>query len=275
VIKTPWRPEEVATLRQMYDAGESDEAVAVVLSRSVWSVKGAKKQYRVLRRREAMRCAPPWSESELARFRALYAAGVPNSTIADAMGRTRIAIKRYVTGHGLKRDPSALPEPSLFDTPTERWRPSVEPGYAVSSLGRVMSLRPGKVGLIMRMWRDDEGYEHVTLTRDNVNKRRSVHQLVAEAFLGSRPSPAHEVAHEDGKPWHNVATNLRWATEKENQRDRLRHGTALRTPTGQFLPCRKPVEAADRRSGGAGTARAVEMATGLGVPVRDERGWRP
>jgi hypothetical protein len=51
------------------------------------------------------------------------------------------------------------------------------------------------------------------------------HTLICEAFHGPRPSPAHEVAHNDGVKVHNHASNLRWATPKENAADRSKHGT--------------------------------------------------
>jgi len=55
---------------------------------------------------------------------------------------------------------------------------------------------------------------------------RYIHQLVAEAFLGPRPEGM-DVAHWDGKPGHNAASNLRYASRSENQLDMRRHGTHL------------------------------------------------
>ncbi len=51
--------------------------------------------------------------------------------------------------------------------------------------------------------------------------------MVAEAFIGPSPSPEHTiVAHNDGTRDNNHFSNLRWATPLENQRDRVKHGTA-------------------------------------------------
>jgi HNH endonuclease len=55
--------------------------------------------------------------------------------------------------------------------------------------------------------------------------RAAAHRLVAFAFLGEPPSPKHEVAHNDGVPWHNHYTNLRWDTPRGNYCDRYIHGT--------------------------------------------------
>jgi hypothetical protein len=57
-----------------------------------------------------------------------------------------------------------------------------------------------------------------------------VHPIVCERFNGKRPTPKHEAAHSCGNG-HGGCINgyhLRWATRKENQADRINHGTALR-----------------------------------------------
>ena len=46
-------------------------------------------------------------------------------------------------------------------------------------------------------------------------KRHRVHRLVAEAFLGPRPSQNHTVDHKDRNSKNNRAENLRWATKSE------------------------------------------------------------
>jgi hypothetical protein len=52
---------------------------------------------------------------------------------------------------------------------------------------------------------------------------RRVHQLVAEAFHGSRPDGL-VIRHLDGDKMNNRATNLRYGTSSENAQDRLEHG---------------------------------------------------
>jgi hypothetical protein len=48
---------------------------------------------------------------------------------------------------------------------------------------------------------------------------------VALAFLGPPPTAKHHVAHNDNDPANSVATNLRWATPKENNDDKAKFGT--------------------------------------------------
>jgi hypothetical protein len=67
-------------------------------------------------------------------------------------------------------------------------------------------------------------YLAVTLTRKGRVERRLVHRAVCEAFHGPCPSQYHHCAHGDGDPTNNNASNLRWATVKENVADTRKHG---------------------------------------------------
>ncbi len=111
----------------------------------------------------------------------------------------------------------------------EEWRPVVGwPNYAISSRGRARretAAKGARAGRILVATVSGAGYWAVNLYCDNVMKRNYVHVLVATAFHGPRPSPAHDAAHNDGDKENNTAPNLRWATRKENIRDRTVHGT--------------------------------------------------
>lgn len=86
----------------------------------------------------------------------------------------------------------------------EEWRPCPPaPAYHVSNLGRVRSPR----GRILRPWANPRGYLYVDLSKRC--RGRSVHGLVAEAFLGPRP-PGAEPDHVDHDRTNNAASNLRW-----------------------------------------------------------------
>lgn len=104
----------------------------------------------------------------------------------------------------------------------EVWRPVVgfESQYEVSSLGDVYSLRARRV---MRTWRMRSGYPAVSLTKKLKSKiNRTVHKLVAEAFMGPCPD-GKEVCHNDGDPENNWLGNLRYDTKSANGLDVMRH----------------------------------------------------
>jgi hypothetical protein len=91
--------------------------------------------------------------------------------------------------------------------------------YEVSSLGRV---RNKKSQQILRPGRHSGGYLVVRLYPQG--KVYFIHALVCEAFHGKRPL-RFDVAHNDGQRDNNAASNLRWASRKDNFEDKKRHGT--------------------------------------------------
>lgn len=112
---------------------------------------------------------------------------------------------------------------------TETWRPV--PGYdglyEVSDEGNVRSLhgqygRPGPRPLAQPV--SVRGYQAVTMYRNGGQATCKVHNLVAETFIGPRPSGL-EVRHLDGNPLNNAVSNLAYGTHSENTLDSVRHGT--------------------------------------------------
>lgn len=85
--------------------------------------------------------------------------------------------------------------------------------YKISNLGQVKSL---KYGFSRILKPPKTGYHQITLHKDGFSKRCYVHVLVAEAFIGPRPSDNHVCNHEDGIKLHNDAENLEWITESED-----------------------------------------------------------
>lgn len=112
-------------------------------------------------------------------------------------------------------------------------------GYQASDLGRVRSLDrviirkngiPKSIkGRVLAPQKQPAGYLHVVLGRGN---QWLVHRLVMWAFVGPCPD-GHQVAHNDGDRHNNVLSNLRYATPKENQSDKHRHGTMIVGNTGK------------------------------------------
>jgi hypothetical protein len=116
----------------------------------------------------------------------------------------------------------------------EVWKPVVgwEGFYDVSNLGRVKSLDRVVVwgnglrsiaGRIMSTPLSS-GYPVVVLKRKGVKYHTAVHSLVLKAFVGNRPSRC-QACHFDGDRANAKLSNLRWATQSENEADKKRHGT--------------------------------------------------
>lgn len=111
----------------------------------------------------------------------------------------------------------------------ERWRPvaGFEGAYEVSSHGRVKSLpRTTTKGgfLTPKIARKRGGYPVVGLVMNGKQSTRSIHSLVAEAFIGER-LPGFDIRHIDGNPLNARVENLAYGSRSENNFDAVRHGT--------------------------------------------------
>ena len=102
----------------------------------------------------------------------------------------------------------------------ESWRDVVgyEGVYAVSNMGRVKRIERTNnypAGHILKA-SSIRDYPRVSLTRGAADRKsRTVHTLVAEAFLGMRPK-GREVNHKNGNKADNRVCNLEWVTRSEN-----------------------------------------------------------
>lgn len=125
----------------------------------------------------------------------------------------------------------------------EEWRPvpyqPFDSAYEVSSLGRVRrtlphtNMRWQEPNRIMAPQTRGGGYQFVRMTISNAGKTATVHKMVALAFLGPPPFPNAVVRHLDDVPAHNVVTNLRWGSQKENIADTLVTGHAAIRRVGE------------------------------------------
>jgi len=108
------------------------------------------------------------------------------------------------------------------------------PDYVVSDDGYVWApKRQGAAGGWLKPYFDKYGYPRVVLRVDGKSRTRVIPHLVAEAYIGPRPEGMH-VCHDNGKPWDNRSTNLRYDTPAGNAADRHKHGTRLHGETGNL-----------------------------------------
>ena len=115
----------------------------------------------------------------------------------------------------------------------EQWMPIPNfIGYEASNLGNIRSYRkvgckPGikKHPRVLKPYKINSNYLMLTLRLDSKKSiKKLVSHLVLEAFKMPRPGNA-DACHWDGDRHNNAISNLRWATRKENEMDKTRHGT--------------------------------------------------
>lgn len=102
---------------------------------------------------------------------------------------------------------------------TEEWREIPGTGYFVSSEGRVASNKRSPWRILVGGFA--KGYRKIDMLKNGVQHSVTVHSLVAEAFIGPRPSPKHQVNHKNGVKTDNRAINFEYVTCKENIRHSL------------------------------------------------------
>jgi len=146
--------------------------------------------------------------------------------------------------------PAPGPEP-------ERWMPVAGyPQYLVSNQGRFCK--------ILKPWLDENGYSVVTLNNGSKSgKKRYLHSVVAEAFIGKRP-PGHEVLHGPNGKTDNRASELHYGTRQENIDDMERDGTRLKGDAHQNAKLSVAIVAECRNRYAAGEFLSV-LAAEFGV----------
>lgn len=125
---------------------------------------------------------------------------------------------------------------------SEEWRSVAgQPGYEVSSLGRVRcwlplgrSKAPVTEPRLKRPNVDKDGYFKIGFRHGS--RMVFVHALVCEAFHGPRPDGAVVRHFPDRTRTNCCASNLQWGSPKENSADSIRDGTMRR---GDAHPTRK------------------------------------
>jgi hypothetical protein len=109
---------------------------------------------------------------------------------------------------------------------TEEWRPIFGGSYSVSSAGRVRRETPGRrtsAGKLLALTKMKIGYLSFAPVVNGKNRTTYIHAVVAEAFLGPRPS-GHEINHIDGDKTHNDRSNLEYVSHAANMAHAARIG---------------------------------------------------
>lgn len=101
--------------------------------------------------------------------------------------------------------------------------------YQVSNLGQVKSIsfRNNKIkktrSKILKLTESKNGRIYVMLYKDGKRKNKTVHRLVASAFI-KNPFNYAEINHIDGNPKNNNVSNLEWCDRNYNQKHAYTNG---------------------------------------------------
>jgi hypothetical protein len=97
------------------------------------------------------------------------------------------------------------------------------PGHFISEEGEILSPKNS----VLSQSVDKDGYKKVRITFNGRRVKKSVHRLVAEAYL-PKPANAVMVRHLDDNKSNNHVSNLAWGTALENAADAIRNGRTTR-----------------------------------------------
>lgn len=106
-------------------------------------------------------------------------------------------------------------------------------GYFADELGNIFSMRPHPWNdkpptepRKLKPWIDSEGRYRVTLCDGKRKHKRKVSHLILETFKGACPEGMEACHDPDNNQANNAFANLRWDTHKNNEADKIKHGTS-------------------------------------------------
>ena len=86
------------------------------------------------------------------------------------------------------------------------------PNYSINTDGIVVNT---VTNITKKAWLGKNGYYHVDLYHNNLNKKVAIHRLLALHFIPN-PDNKRTVNHIDGDKTNNALSNLEWASDSEN-----------------------------------------------------------
>lgn len=125
----------------------------------------------------------------------------------------------------------------MQDGQKEIWKPTHNPNYLVSNIGRIKSLsrksfndRSTIKEKILKL-ANIQGYHVTTLFENGIRRMWKVHRLVATAFIPN-PDNKSQINHKNAIRDDNRVENLEWVTHQENADHALENGL-LNPPLGE------------------------------------------
>lgn len=183
--------------------------------------------------------------------------GLTSSVVND---RVREGSSKELHGHVFRRCPEHLADQE--DRADEVWADAkvneqLIKGVMVSTLGRVQTMNGRRTDGFIR-----NGRHAVNLQLNKKTISVAVNVLMAHTFIGPPPTPKHTVDHIDGEFLHDILTNLRWATKKEQGRNQKSNRAIQRCDlAGNVLETYGTIAEAVEANGGShrGVKNAAEV----------------
>lgn len=90
------------------------------------------------------------------------------------------------------------------------------PKYFITEDAKIFSTFKGSLKEL-KPYKCPDGYLLIRLFKESKQgKMFSLHRLVVESFIGSKPGELYQIDHIDNNKLNNSVSNLRWITQKEN-----------------------------------------------------------
>jgi len=165
----------------------------------------------------------------------------------------------------------------MTDTP-EIWKAVVgHDGYEVSNLGRIAVIKNGE--RFIRKPNSATHYLSISFRKrpeDRSQVSKSIHVVVAETFIGPRPSGM-VVRHIDGDRYNNAAANICYGTPNENVYDAIKHKTYKGSKNGRAIFDERHVllirTLLEKGSGTSELARLLNVSIGTIHAIKTGRNW--
>lgn len=113
---------------------------------------------------------------------------------------------------------------------------------------------------------------------DSGQTSRNIHSVVAEAFIGPRPTGM-VVRHVDGNRYNNAASNLAYGTPNENVYDSVKHKTYKGSKNGRAVLDERHVALIrmllDKGLSSSELSRRLEVSVGTIHAIKTRRNWKP
>lgn len=108
------------------------------------------------------------------------------------------------------------------EAPVEKWVPvqGYEEYYNVSSYGNILGKKRER---ILKQGTNRYGYKYVTLSKEGAVKNKTVHRLVATAFIPNLDQKP-QINHKNGIKTDNTVVNLEWCSCSENHKHAFQTG---------------------------------------------------